>query len=115
MTERNTAAVDVDLVGIELQFPDAGNRLRRERFIQLDETDLIDRETGPLQRFLRGGNRTQSHAARIYTCHSGRYDSSDCRPSPPLAALRRRHQQCCRTVVDAAGTRSGDGPFLLER
>src|SRR5437762_8704295 len=115
MAERDAAAVDVDLLGIDLQLADAGYCLSGESFVQLDETDLIDRESGTFERLLGRRDRAQSHTARIHACHSSRYDSCHCRPSPPLAALRCRHKQCRRSIVDPAGAASRDGPVLLER
>src|SRR3989442_15649920 len=71
MAERDRAAVDVDAGGIELELADTGDRLSRERFVQLDLIDLVDRQSGPLQDFLRRGNRPQPHAARVHAGDGG--------------------------------------------
>ena len=44
MAERDRAAVDVDLRGIEPQLADDGERLRGERFVQLDEVEVVERQ-----------------------------------------------------------------------
>src|SRR6266513_1702747 len=77
VTERDAAAVDVDLRGIELQLADAGDRLRRERFVEFDEIDLIDCQTGSLEGLLCRGNRAESHTAWIDSGHSGRHDQRE--------------------------------------
>ena len=47
--ERDRAAVDVDLVRIEIERLHAGQRLRGERLVQLDQVDLIERQPGLLE------------------------------------------------------------------
>jgi hypothetical protein len=84
-------------------------------FVQLDEIDLVDCESGTLEGFLCGWDRPQPHAARIDAGDGGRHDASHGRPSPPFAALRRRHQQCRRSIIDSARARRRDGSVLLER
>ena len=61
VAERDGPSVDVHLRRVELQVAHAGDRLRRERFIQLPQIDLIDREPGALQRLVHRGNGTDSH------------------------------------------------------
>ncbi len=44
MAQRDRAAVDVDLRGIELQLPRHRQRLRRERLVQFEEIELAERQ-----------------------------------------------------------------------
>src|SRR5256886_16427975 len=88
VTERDAAAVDVALRGIELQLADAGDRLRRERFVQLDEIDLIDCQTGSFEGLLCRGNRAESHTAWIHTSYGRSNDPRHERPPPSSAVLR---------------------------
>ena len=60
MAERDRAAVDVQAVGIHRQLFQAGEHLRGERFIQLDEIDLIEREAGQFQRLADRGHRSDA-------------------------------------------------------
>ena len=46
MPERDGAAVDVDARGIEAELPHDGERLRGERFVQLEQID-VDPASGP--------------------------------------------------------------------
>src|SRR6266513_2583040 len=114
VTERDAAAVDVDLRGIELQLADAGDRLRGERFVQLDEIDLIDCQTGSLEGLLCRGNRAESHTAWIHTTY-GRSNDPRHRRRSASSAILRRHKQCRRSIIDAAGARCRDRSVLLER
>src|SRR6058998_964873 len=107
MAERDAATVDVYLLGIELEIADAGDRLGGESLVQLHEIDLIDRETSTCERLLRGGNRPETHAARIYPGDGGCHNAREC-----CSARLARHQQCCRAIVDPARARRGDGAVL---
>src|SRR5882672_7657382 len=109
MAKRDAAAVDVDLLGVEREVADAGDRLRRERFVELDEIDLIDRETCALERFLRRRNWPEAHAARIDTSHRGRNDARE------RLFGARADQEGRRSIVDSARAGCRDRAVLLER
>src|SRR2546421_7135709 len=113
VTERDAAAVDVDLRGIELQLADAGDRLRRERFVQLDEIDLIDCQTGSLEGLPCRWNRAESHTAWIDSGY-GRSNDPRHRRLPASSAVLRCHKQSCRTVVNPACAGGSHGAGLLE-
>src|SRR2546427_11361264 len=102
MAKRDAAAVDVDLLGIELQLADAGDCLRGESLVQLDEIDLIDCETGAFERLLGRRHWTKSHAARIYTRHGGRDETCD------RVACSCGHQESGRAMFEPAGAGAGD-------
>ena len=65
MTERDRAAVDVQPIGIDRQLLQAGQHLRGERFVQLDEIDLVERQPGELQHFADRRHRPDAEALRL--------------------------------------------------
>src|SRR6267378_8597622 len=109
MTERDAAAVDVDLRGVELQLADASNRLRGKRFIELDEIDLIDCEAGAFEGFLGRRNRAEAHTARIHASDSCRNNASE------WLVCGTRDQESSGAVIDPAGARRRYCPVLPER
>src|SRR2546429_9766713 len=109
MTERDTAAVDVDLRGVELQLADAGNRLRGKCFIQLDEIDLIDCEAGSFEGFLRRRNRPEAHTVGIHACDSCGKNTSE------RLGSDFRDQESSGAVIDSAWARRRERSVLSER
>src|SRR6185295_7443227 len=65
MAERDRAAVDVEPIGIDRQRAQAGEDLRGEGFVQLDEIDLVEGQAGELQRFLDRRNGSDAEALRL--------------------------------------------------
>ena len=61
MAKGNRSAVDVDFLSVKLKLTNALERLRSERFVQLDKPDVINGQAGAAQRFARRKNRTDSH------------------------------------------------------
>ena len=49
MTQRDRASEDVDLGGVEIQSSDAAQHLRGERFVDLEEVDVVDGQLGPVE------------------------------------------------------------------
>src|SRR5687767_11087312 len=68
MAQRNRAAVDVQLVRIDRQLLQTRQHLRRERFVQLDQIDLVERQAGDLQRFPDCRDRTDAEQLRRDAC-----------------------------------------------
>src|SRR6267143_6873586 len=108
MTERDAAAVDVDLRGVELQLADASNRLRGKRFIELDEIDLIDCEAGAFEGFLGRRNRPEAHTAWIHPSDGCRNNASE------WLVCGSRDQERSGAVIDPAGARRRHRPVLPE-
>ena len=52
MPKRNGATIDVDLLAIESEFLLDGEVLTRERFIDLDEVEVVDGPAGLLEAVL---------------------------------------------------------------
>ena len=109
MPERDRSAVDVEPFRIDRQLFDAREHLRRKRFVELDEIDLIDCETCALERFLRRRNWPEAHAARIDTSHRGRNDARE------RLFGARADQEGRRSIVDSARAGCRDRAVLLER
>ena len=64
MPQRDGAAVHVHLGQVEAQHLDHGQRLRRERLVQLDQVDLVQRQSRQLQRLGDGVHRPHPHLLR---------------------------------------------------
>ena len=52
MAERDRAAVDVQPIRGDRHVVEHGEHLRRERFVELDEIEVVDAETGALAQLL---------------------------------------------------------------
>jgi hypothetical protein len=63
VAEGDRAAVDVQPIRIDRKLAKAGEHLGRERFVQLDEIDLVERQAGDLQDLADRGNRPRSESA----------------------------------------------------
>jgi len=102
MSQGDGAAVDVDLFRIEAQLLDHGQRLCRERLVQLDQVELVHRERGLLQRLVRGGHRTHPHLAWVDACARCCHDASQ-RGEPELRRLAGGGEENRRgPIVEAA-------------
>ncbi len=66
MPERDRAAVDVDFLRIEIEFLHAGQRLRRKGFVQLDQVDLVKRESGLLEHLADRRDRADAKQFRLH-------------------------------------------------
>src|SRR2546430_16234137 len=99
MTEGDAATVNVDLLRIELELADAGDRLCGERFVQLDEIDVIGCQTGALESFLRRRNWTQPHATGIHSRDGSRQTPSDRFTGHRAVVRAGRHQLLRRSRV----------------
>src|SRR6185369_3293409 len=60
MTERDRAAVDVDLGGFDAELGEYAERLRGERLVELPQADVVLLDAGSLEHFLR--RRPRAHA-----------------------------------------------------
>ena len=89
VTKRDRAAVDVQPAGIDRQRPQTGEHLRRERLVELDEVDLIERQAGELQDFLHRRHRADAEPLRFDACCRKRHEPGQRRQSPLLCASAR--------------------------
>ena len=90
MAERDRAAVDVQPFGIDRQLLQAGEHLRGERFVQLDEIDLVEREAGELQRLADRRHRPDAEALRLDAGGREGDEARQRRQAGGLARARRR-------------------------
>ena len=64
VADRDRAAVHVELVDVDAQVAVAGDDLRGERLVDLDQVDVVDGHPGPGQRLLGGLDRAVAHDLR---------------------------------------------------
>src|SRR5205085_451974 len=65
VAERDGSTTYVDLLGVELEAPDARDRLRGERLVELDEVEAPDVPSRASERLLAGGDRPLAHEVRL--------------------------------------------------
>ena len=65
MADRDRAAVDVELVGIDAELVAAIDHLHRIGLVELPEIDVVDLEAVPLQEPRDRGNRADAHLVRL--------------------------------------------------
>src|ERR1700730_5874276 len=67
MAEGDGAAVEIGFLLVDAEFAHAGDRLRGESFVDLDDVDVLDGESGALQRLLRRRHPANAHDLRRAT------------------------------------------------
>ena len=65
VSERDRAAVHVDLVPVEVQLAAVRQRLRGEGLVDLDEVERLDRQLDPVQQPSNAYDRRQEQPARL--------------------------------------------------
>src|ERR1700694_446467 len=88
MAERDRAAVRIELVaeGIDTELPSRWDDLRGERFVDLDDVDVIDRHARPLERLPRRLDRSEAHDLRLQRRDAGGDDPGQ-RADPEILGL----------------------------
>ena len=81
MADGDGAAVDIDLLGVEAQLAHARDRLAGERLVELDQVEVVDRQTRAIQRLARGGDRSKTHGRRIDPGHRARHHAGNGPPA----------------------------------
>src|SRR5205814_7774255 len=77
MPEGGRAAVHVDALLVHTELAHHCERLRAERFVELDEIDLIEFQSRELQRFRDRGDRPHAHDLGRDSADSERYESRE--------------------------------------
>src|SRR5699024_737937 len=117
VAQRDAGAVHVRALEVGLaEAPFAGDRqrLRGEGLVELDEVEVLDPQTGAVQRDLGRGDRADAHRARRDARHAPA-DDADERLEAQLLRLRAgRDDRGCRTVVLTGGVARGDGRVLID-
>src|SRR4029453_16088483 len=85
MAERNGSPVDIESVLIHRKLAEAREYLRGERFVELDQIDLIQRQPGDLERFPDRRHGADPESFGFYTGGSKR-DEAPKRRQPLLAS-----------------------------
>src|SRR5579862_3356263 len=68
MAEGDGASVDIEAVAIEIQHAVAGQNLRGERLVQLNESKLVQAEVVLVREFLKRRNWTDAHGFGVDSC-----------------------------------------------
>src|SRR5579862_7521932 len=114
MADGDGAAVQVHLRRIDLEVAQAGDRLRGEGLVDLDEVDLVDRYAGALQRLAAGRHRTDPHDLRRAAGDGDRADAGE-RLQPMLFRERLGADERRRGPIGQRRRGSGgDASGLLE-
>src|SRR5512141_1800861 len=103
VTERNCAALPVELLPRNLELALDGACLSGERFVHLDDVHVVERETRRLQCLLRRGNRSDSHDLRIDAGKSPRHEPAEWLEPALGRELPARDHERTSTVADAGG------------
>src|SRR4051794_32414307 len=106
MTERDRAAVDVQLLLIDAELFRDREDLRSKCFIDFDEIEIAQFHPGFLERDLRRRNGTDAHDLRITTGDAPRHDAAEW-----LLAVQivfRRHRDHRSAVDDSARVARSD-------
>ncbi len=69
VAERNGAAIDVHLFHVQTEVFAGHDGLRRERFVEFEQTDVSDGQASELQRRGNGERRANAHHLRRHTRH----------------------------------------------
>jgi hypothetical protein len=86
MSQRDGPAVDVESVLIHRKLPQTGEHLRREGFIQLDQVDVVQRQSSQFEDFLNCGNGS---CAKPLRSHTSRCESDESCHGAQLSFLRK--------------------------
>ena len=84
VTERDAAAVHVELLPRDAEVLRRRDDLRRERLVDLDEVDVVHRQPGAGERLARRADRAEPHDLRVQRRDPARHDASEWR-DPELA------------------------------
>ena len=114
MAERNRAAVDVHPLAIQAELFLDRQVLGRKRFVDLDEIEILQRQSGSLQHQAGRGRRTHSHQRRFHADNG-----PVCQPRQRLQPVRldarlRRQEQCRAAINDAGGIAGRHASILAE-
>ena len=74
MTQGNGAAVDVGFCQVQTEVVDDSKGLCRKRFVEFDDINVAQFQSGPLERFVGGVDRTNAHDLGRATGHRDGFD-----------------------------------------
>ena len=115
MAERDRAAVDVHPLLVDPELAEHGERLRRERLVQLDEVERRRRSTPvAVEQLPHGRDRADPHHARVDAGDRGADERAERLDAEVARALLARDHERGGAVVDAARVSCRDGAALAE-
>ena len=100
MTERDGAAIHVDLRRVEAELAHDRERLDGERLVQFKQIDVLGSEAGPIERLANGGDRAHSHDRRVDADDRVRHDARQRRSSHGARLRAGGHDQRSGAVID---------------
>ncbi len=105
----------VDRGRVEPELADHRHRLRRERLVQLDEVELVEADTGPVEQLADGRDRPDAHHGGVDARDCGAAERPERLDIHRPRALGARDDQCGGAVVDPARVPGGHGALAAER
>ena len=114
MAQSDSAAVDVQLLLVEVQSLADCNRLCSESLVGLDQIHVVDSQAGLCHNLLGGGDGAQAHDLRLNTGQSTGDPGSQRLNAQLLGLLLAHDDQSGSAVVDGGGVGGGDDAVLLE-
>ena len=108
MADRDRAAIDVDLLGIDAERVAAIERLRGEGLVQLPEVDVGDLQAVALQQARHGEDRADAHLVGLAAGRGEAAEDAERRQAAPRRLLRRHHHAGRGAVRELAGIAGRD-------
>ncbi len=115
MSQRNRAAVDVDLLGIPAKFLADRQRLGGKGLVGFDQVQLVQRPARFVQTAAGGRYRRDAHDCRVDTSIGVGLDRRQHRQTEGLGLVCAHQQYRRGAVVEAGGIAGGNRAILLER
>ena len=115
VADRDRAAVHVDLLRVELELVDAGDRLGGERLVELDQLQVLDPPANPGERAVHRGHRPDAHVVRVHACRGGADVAGERGEPGAVDRLLGHEQQGSAAVVQRGGVPAGHRAALAER
>src|SRR5438445_8853871 len=114
MSECNSAAVYIHFFAVEAQLFFHRQVLRSKGFVYFDQINVVECESGFLQRDLRRRHRATAHNFRIDASNAPTDDSAERLEVTLLCGLKRHDCDSGATIHNATGIPCRHGPVLAE-
>ena len=117
MAQRNARAVHIETLVVTLVKAKAvgtGQHLGGEGFVQFEQVQVLERESGALQHQLGGGYRADAHALGVHPGHRPAHQTAQGLEAQSGRLLGRGDDAGGSAVVLPAGIAGGHGGFSVE-
>jgi hypothetical protein len=114
MAECDGSSVDVESLLIDRKLAEAREYLCGECFVQLDQVDLIQRQTGDLECFPDRRHWTDSESFRLYAGGGKRDEAAKRRQALLASTVSGRHNDGRRSVAHLGRITRGDRPLHVK-